>query len=135
MHPSREENMPIIEPPKIPFAVCSCLGRWAILSNRSQLLRQKYMGKKRAIRKANLIQHMSGFNPARPETLQRTFVRRSSSHARVFIVCILTSTSLDVITFTAESAVVPMEGGVEALAQYAFRADEPANTLPRERLA
>jgi hypothetical protein len=38
-------------------------------------------------------------------------------------------------TFTAEPTVVPVEGCVEALAQYAFRADEPAITPPREHSA
>jgi len=58
MHPSREENMPIIEPPELLFAMRSCWVRRAIGGNRSQLLRQKRMGKKCAIRKAELIPHV-----------------------------------------------------------------------------
>jgi TnpA family transposase len=38
-------------------------------------------------------------------------------------------------TFTEEPAAVPVEGCVEALAQYAFRSNEPASTPPRERSA
>lgn len=38
-------------------------------------------------------------------------------------------------TFTEEPAAVPVEGCVEALAQYAFRANEPTSTPPRERSA
>jgi hypothetical protein len=38
-------------------------------------------------------------------------------------------------TFTQEPAAVPLEGCVQTLAQYTFRADEPVSEPPRERSA